>query len=269
MTSKYAVSFAPLGPSVSSNEVLQSSAGTTGVISTNLIGTKDRSWAAQEIALQPAVTGIVRDNHALGGSGSNASSVNFNYTTNSSTNGLMVVTVEEAEQTSGACADDTVTGVTYNGSSLTDLGYYVTSSTAGGALKTYYEFAPSQGTHSIAVSASAACIRYVEVTTYVGAKQSGMPDASGAGNPLVDSGSVTDLSESIPNVANNSWDYMCGVPSTGGTITADSGTSIIDQQSGELYCGDAGPEASGTSTIGWSKSSAHWTANYFSFAPAN
>jgi YD repeat-containing protein len=88
-------------------------------------------------------------------------------------------------------------------------------------------------------------------------------------DPLNDSGSVTNFSTTVSDVANQAWDFMCGVPSSGGTATANTGSTIRQQESGELYCADAGPEASGNSSIGWSTSGAlHWLANYFSFAPS-
>ena len=72
------------------------------------------------------------------GNSTPASSLTFSYTTNSSTNGLIIVSVEEAT-TSPSCTSDTVTGVTHNGTSLTDLGYYAKDSN-GLALKTLTDF---------------------------------------------------------------------------------------------------------------------------------
>jgi hypothetical protein len=125
---------------------------------------------------------IAFDNSGLGGNGTPASSLTFSYTTNSNPNGLVIVSVDEAT-TSPSCTSDKVTGVTNNGASLTDFGYYAKNSN-GLAIKTYYGFAPATSTHNIVVSASASCIRYAAAATYTGVKQSGMPDASGSGNPL-------------------------------------------------------------------------------------
>lgn len=101
---------------------------------------------------------IAYDNSGIGGNGTPASSLTFSYTTNSNTNGLIIVSVDEAT-TSSSCTSDKVTGVTNNGASLTDLGYYAKDSN-GLAIKTYYGFAPATSTHNIVVSASASCIRY-------------------------------------------------------------------------------------------------------------
>src|SRR5260370_15777794 len=125
----------------------------------------------------------------MGGNGTPASSLTFSYTTNSNTNGLIIVTVEEAT-TSPSCTSDKVTGVTNNGTSLTDLGYYAKDSN-GLAIKTYYGFAPATSTHNIVVSASASCIRYAAAATYTGVKQSCMPDPAGSWNPFSSSRSDT------------------------------------------------------------------------------
>jgi YD repeat-containing protein len=69
---------------------------------------------------------IAYDNSAVSGSGTDSSSLTFSYTTNNSTNGLILVSVEEA--TTSPCTSDKVTGVTVNGTSLTDLGYYANDS---------------------------------------------------------------------------------------------------------------------------------------------
>jgi YD repeat-containing protein len=204
---------------------------------------------------------IAYDNSGLGGNGTPASSLTFSYTTNSNTNGLIIVSVEEAT-TSPSCTSDKVTGVTNNGTSLTDLGYYAKDS-QGLALKTYYGFAPATSTHNIVVSASASCIRYAVAATYTGVKQSGMPDASGSGNPLNSSGLVS-LLQATTSTNYNAWAVLIGAPSTAGTATAGAGTTIRQQQSGEIYYADSNGPVFGPTGLSWSKSAGDWAANYFS-----
>ena len=213
---------------------------------------------------------IAYDNSGLGGNGTPASSVSFSYTTNSNTNGLIIVSVDESTATS-TCGTDKVTGVTDNGATTTDAGYYVgNTSPVNGALKTYYGFAPATSTHFIVVSASAACILYASAATYTGVKQSGFPDAAGTGNPLNDSGAVTSFQATTTTSNYNSWTVLIGVPSAAGTATAGANTTIRQQQSGNLYYADSnGPIAPpGPSVLSWSMASpTHWAANYFSLAP--
>jgi RHS repeat-associated protein len=184
------------------------------------------------------------------------------HTTTSNTNGLIIVSVDEATS-SLSCTSDKITGVTNNGTSLTDLGYYAKDSN-GLALKTYYGFSPATSTHNIVVSASASCIRYAAAATYTGVKQSGMPDASGSGNPLSSSGLVS-LLPATTTASYNAWAVLIGTPSTAGTATAGSNTTIRQQQSGELYYADSNGPVSGATGLSWSKTStADWAANYFS-----
>jgi RHS repeat-associated protein len=212
---------------------------------------------------------IAFDNSILAGNGTPASSLTFSYTTNSNTNGLIIVSVQESPPT-GSCSTDKITGVTDNGTSLTDAGYYVgNTSPVNGALKTYYGFAPAMGTHNIVVSAGASCILYATAATYTGVKQSGFPDASGTGNPLSDSGAVTLFQATTTTANNNAWAVLIGAPSTGGTATAGPNTTIRQQQSGNLYYADSnGPiSPAGSAGLSWTKSSADWLANYFSITP--
>ena len=137
-------------------------------------------------------------------------------------------------------------------------------------MKTYYGFAPAVGTHNIVVSASASCILYAVAGTYTGVKQSGFPNASGIGNPLNDSGSVTTFQATTTTANPNAWAVLVGVPSTSGTATAGSNTTIRQQQTGHLYYGDSNGPVSPAGAIGlnWTKSSAaDWAANYFSISP--
>jgi RHS repeat-associated protein len=208
---------------------------------------------------------IAFDNSGLGGNGTPASSLTFSYTTNSNTNGLIIVSVDEATS-SPSCTSDKVTGVTNNGTSLTDLGYYA-KDTNGLAVKTYYGFAPATSTHNIVVSASASCIRYAAAATYTGVKQSGMPDASGSGNPLSSSGSVS-LLQGTTTASYNAWAIVVGVPSTAGAATAGANTTIRQQQSGEIYYADSNGPVYGATGLSWSKgATADWAANFFSLAP--
>ena len=172
-----------------------------------------------QITLGATAPTIAYDNSTLAGNGVNASSLTFSHTSNATTSsGVIIVGVQES--TGGSCAADTVTSVSYNGVALSDMGYYTSASSSGTALKTYYGFAPAQGAHNVVVSASASCIRYVVATTYSGVKQSGFPDASGTGNPLADSGSVTSL-QANTTLSYNAWPVLIGVPSASNGLSTN------------------------------------------------
>ncbi|MCW2114418.1 hypothetical protein [Bradyrhizobium elkanii] len=94
-----------------------------------------------------------------------------------------------------------------------------------------------------------------------------MPDASGSGNPLSSSG-VVSLLQATTTASYNAWAVLIGVPSTAGTATAGAGTTIRQQQSGEIYYADSGGPVFGPTGLSWSKgANADWAANYFSIAP--
>lgn len=213
---------------------------------------------------------IAYDNSAISGNGTPASSLTFSYTTNNNTNGLIVVGVEESAPT-GSCTPDKITGVTYNGTALTDAGYYAGNATSvGGALKTYYGFAPATSTHNIVVSASASCILYATAATYTGVKQSSFPDASGTGNPLSDSGAVLRMQATTTTTNNNAWAVLSGVSSGAGAATAGPSALIRQQQTGNLVYSDSNGPISPAGQIGlnWTTaSSTHWAADYFSLTP--
>ncbi len=271
MAEKYDTSNGSSGPSTAEDDALQISASATGDKSSTMSGNRNRNWASQLIALRPSVSvvpGIAFDNSTLGG-GLGGSSLTFSHTTNDNTNGLIIVAVEESAP--DVCSPDMITSVTYDDVALVDLGYYVgTNAPIGGALKTYYGFAPALGVHDVVVLASAPCLGFAVAVTYTGVKQSSMPDASGVGNPLSNSGTVTDFERTVVTSVPNAWLFMCGVPGGGGTATALSGTTLRHQVTGNLYCGDAGPKVTaGPNTIGWTMTSVPWLANYFSIAPAN
>jgi RHS repeat-associated protein len=245
--------------------------GPEGVYDYNGSNANPDAVTATALTTNQSTSTIAFDNSTLSGNGTPASSLTFAHTDNNNTNGLIIVIVNEAPPT-GSCATDKITGVTYNGTSLTDLGYYVgNTSPVDGAIKTYYAFAPAQGTHNVVVSASASCILYAVAATYIGVKQSGMPDASGVGNPLNDSGSVMFFQATTTTSNYNAWTVLAGVPSTGTSwAVAGSHTYLRQQQPGNLYYADSnGPIApAGPMVLSWfTLSPAHWLANYFSITP--
>jgi hypothetical protein len=84
---------------------------------------------------------------------------------------------------------------------------------------------------------------------------------------LSSSGSVS-LLQATTTAGYNAWAVLIGVPSTAGTATAGAGTTIRQQQSGELYYADSGGPVFGPTGLSWSKgANADWAANYFSIAP--
>ena len=95
---------------------------------------------------------------------------------------------------------DVITGVTYNGVSMTRAATVVGG--AGHRVYLYYLIAPATGAHDVVVSASdsAHSLRAISAS-YTGAAQSGQPDASNTNtaNP------GTSITTTVTTVADNCW----------------------------------------------------------------
>ncbi|MDR3572161.1 MAG: RHS repeat-associated core domain-containing protein [Candidatus Pacebacteria bacterium] len=214
---------------------------------------------------------IVFDNSTLGGAGSYVSSLTFAHTTNNTGNGLILVSIEEASPS--VCNSASITSVTYNGVSLSNLGYYTSnSSPINGGMQTFYGFSPAIGTHNVVITASGNCIGYAVAATYTGVKQSGIPDASGAGNPLSDSGAVTYFQATTTTASNNAWAVLAAVPSASNSASAGLRTNIRQQSLGNIvYADSMGPiSPAGPLALNWTTSApTDWLANYFSIPAAS
>lgn len=146
------------------------------------------------------------------------SSITFSHT-NTGGNLVLLVGVSVNGTTS-----DIITGVTYNGTSMTQASKKFTGQTAWGYL--YILAAPSSGTHDVVVSASSSSfnLRAVSVS-YTGAKQTGQPDATG-GSGAISPG--TSVSSTVTTVANNCW-AVNHLVTEGGAPTASTNVTSRNQ----------------------------------------
>src|SRR5450759_1005997 len=71
---------------------------------------------------------------------------------------------------------DKVTGVTYNGISMTKLASTVTVPTANQVISGYYLANPASGAHNVVISLSSGYLAAASMS-YTGVKQSGLPDS--------------------------------------------------------------------------------------------
>lgn len=116
-----------------------------------------------------------------------------------------------------------VTGVTYNGTSLTACGNLAMSGGASGQnIRLFYLINPSTGANNCVVSASASGSLYGTGMSYTGAKQTGQPDSQNTGG----SASTTSLTVNTTTVADNSWLVGFGY---GQTASAGTGTTFRGQ----------------------------------------
>ena len=126
---------------------------------------------------------------------------------------------------------DEVTGITYNGVSMTKI----TSIQGGNTryISSWYLIAPATGSNTISASFSGSYFAGI-ATSYTGAKQSAQPDASATET----ASSVTLLSTDVTTVADNSWLILTsGAGANGIGGGTDTVLRVTGQGSASTYFG--------------------------------
>lgn len=114
-----------------------------------------------------------------------------------------------------------VTGVTYNGTSMTLVNSFaMTGSAAGQYIRLYQLVNPSTGTNNVVITCSVAGNTYGNGISYTGANQTGQPDANNTNG----ASTGTSLTTSVTTVADNCW--IVGYAYMAGTITAGTNTTL-------------------------------------------
>lgn len=167
------------------------------------------TWTGYSQNLDLQETGIAHDSSAhLGETTATSQTTAF---TNVSGDILFVGVV-------GAVAvSNNITGVTYNGVSLTLVNEIRVPSDRWVSL--WYLINPATGSNNVVVSSSPSEYIQSDAITYSGAKQTGQPDASTTDSAT----SVTTRTTSVTTVADNCWTVMMSDPNNGGG-TAGTGT---------------------------------------------
>ncbi len=159
------------------------------------------------------------------GSGT-TSPVTLSHTCTGSNLILMVgITIYDADPGS----PDVVTGVTYNGVPMTQIGKVAHTPDSEDYL--YYLINPATGANNISVSLSktvSACV--IRGASYTGVKQSGQPDASNTGGPT-----ATSLTTSVTTIADNCWLVGHCYNDSGGNASAGTGTTSRSSASQVIF----------------------------------
>jgi len=113
---------------------------------------------------------------------------------------------------------DKVTGVTYNGISMTKLASTVTVPTANQVISGYYLANPASGAHNVVISLSSGYLAAASMS-YTGVKQSGLPDSINTGTA-----NAVSLTLSTTTVANNCW-TVAAIHRETATVSAGTGTT--------------------------------------------
>lgn len=161
---------------------------------------------------------IAFDNATSGTFGANVASKTLSHTVNSNSNGILFVGVAM----SGAVTTDIVTGITYNGVSMTKVADGLGHTGNLGDVTVYYLLAPASGANNVIVSFSPNNGGAVQVISYTGAKQSGQPDSSAVRS----NGGAGSFTLATTTVADNSWAVLFGQFDGGATPTAGTNTTL-------------------------------------------
>lgn len=145
-------------------------------------------------------------------SDTSASSFTFSHTVPVASNRLLLVGV------SINSSSDLVTGVTYNGVSMTRIDTVQAASTSFRSYS-YGLLAPDTGTHDVVVSLSSATYTYITANTYTGVSQTGLPDSHATGTDA--SGAFT-LTTTVS--ATGCW--LWGHNRSNGGMSAGSSTTV-------------------------------------------
>lgn len=159
----------------------------------------------------------------------------------------------------------TITGVTYNGVSMTEIGSRVLIGN-NDYLAHYYLIAPATGANNVVVSGSASNIIISGATSYTGCAQSSQPDANN--NRAVTTTST--LTTSLTTVADNSWAVLSARGNSTGNTTAGTGTTQRANTNGymQMYDGNGAVTPAGSTSLNTTQTSQPIVHLMASFAPA-
>ncbi len=130
--------------------------------------------------------------------------------TTSGSNRILIVACHQT-----SVGANSVTGVTYNGVSMTKIGATVTIQASNAYMTLWYLVAPATGANNIVVTKGSGDNTSVAAVSYTGAKQTGQPEVNGT-----DTGSGTAPTRAMTPSTNNAMLLMAvGGDGTGGTAT--------------------------------------------------
>jgi hypothetical protein len=151
----------------------------------------------------------------------------------------------------GLMADltDTVTGITYNGVSMTQVSKQAGDGSTQRYNYLYMLMAPATGTNTVVISGSAVFVS--TAVSYTGASQTTQADVTGQAT----NSSVTTISKTLTTVTDNSW-TVAWMNNNAGVFSSFTGTSRGTVDSRALADSNAVVHPAGSSTLtgNWSPS---------------
>lgn len=169
---------------------------------------------------------------------------------------------QQAYSTTG----DDVTGITYNGVSMTQIAK-ISKDGSSEKLYLYYLIAPATGSNNVVITRSGSGgFLHGATASFTGALQSGVPDSSASAAQTV---AATSQSISTTTVLDNCWLVGAWVCDNGG-ITGGSATTVRGGDTGfdVIVSGSAAVTPAGSSALAVSYSSTKAAGIVASFAPS-
>lgn len=180
---------------------------------------------------------LIQFDASTNGGSATATSLTFSHTVSAAANAVLFVAVKGS-------TSDVITGVTYGGVSLVQVGKAL--ATSSGYVYLYFLNAPASGANNVIISASGSITILGAAASYVNAIQ-GVIDASGT-NTFNSFSSLSDFGATVTVVAQNSWMvYVTG--NTGGTPSAGSSTTQLQVASGFGFWHSNGPKNTGANSL--------------------
>lgn len=115
-------------------------------------------------------------------------------------------------------SSDIITGVTYNGVSMTQIA--TVSPTANRREYLFYLIAPATGANNVVITASGSTSIFGNAASYTGVKQSDQPD-----NSTTATSSTTPSETTLTTVADNCWTILCTVMDSSVEPTASTNST--------------------------------------------
>lgn len=186
------------------------------------------------------------------------SSLSFSASTSGS-NRILLVPVFTSYGTSG----DKISGVTYNGVSMTRVtGATQIDFVSGQSFYLYYLIAPATGTNTVLITATGSGEIYGTTVSYTGVDQTSPIDNS---TTTTSGGTIT-----LTTVADNCWTLSFGRNTATGALTASTGTTQRSAGSGLYNIGDSNGAITpvGSTSMSWTPDNANTKLCMISFAPS-
>lgn len=158
---------------------------------------------------------------------------------------------------------DDVTGVTYNGVSMTQVGKQQMQASNNRWVYLYQLVNPATGSNTITINASGTTFLQGTATSYTGAKQTGQPDSSNTGF----ANSSTSITISTTVVTSGSWLVMATGDNNGGE-SGGTGTTVRNSTNGNAISDSNGTVGTGSQSLQVTTAgSSNWAGIIASFAP--